>query len=212
MQTSPLITIDPKEFLCEPAYFKIGYSQNPEIKLRIEVVEKLRTVQAKLKELKNYRLKIFDGFRPLIVQEKLYNDTKKYLKKENPNLSEEELKELTHKYAAFPSQDPLSPPPHNSGGAVDLTIVDENNQEVPMGTGFDDFTQKSHPDYFEKEGKDEENAELYRTNRKLFKTEMERVGFVNDPSEWWHFNYGNDAWSKITGEKTIYFSAESGEN
>ena len=31
---------------------------------------------------------------------------------------------------------------HNSGFAVDLTLVDMNGQEVEMPTGFDDFTEK----------------------------------------------------------------------
>jgi D-alanyl-D-alanine dipeptidase len=36
---------------------------------------------------------------------------------------------------------------HNRGAAVDLTLVDQNGQELPMPTPFDDFTDKAHRDY-----------------------------------------------------------------
>ena len=30
------------------------------------------------------------------------------------------------------------------------------------------------------------------------------AGFIPDSVEWWHFNYGNSAWGKWTGNAPIY--------
>lgn len=204
-----LETVDPKEFFCEPVYYNDGYAETPDIQLRSGVVEKLRNVQKKLKTLGPYRLKIFDGFRPIQLQLNFYNQTYQKFQKENPAMSEQELQELTHKYFAFPSMDKLAPAPHNTGGAVDLTIVDEKNAELPMGTPFDDFSNKSNTEYFAKEGKDEKDAQLFHANRMMLKKVMEDEGFKNYPEEWWHYNFGSQEWVENGGGKVaVYGSAE----
>lgn len=204
-----LETLNPKEFFCESAYYKSRYTSTSEINLRVGVVEKLRKVQKKLKQIGKYSLKIFDGFRPAALQEKMYNDTYKKFEIENPNLNKKELKELTHKYWAFPDKNPLSPPPHNTGGAVDLTIVNEKTWEIPMGTEFDDLTERASTNYYSTKGKKEENSNIYNANRMLLKQVMEEAGFKNYPEEWWHFNYGNQEWAETNGgERAIYGSAE----
>lgn len=51
-------------------------------------------------------------------------------------LGEEEKEKIyqeVFKIWAIPSDNPLTPPPHSTGGAIDLTIMDENKQSIPMG-------------------------------------------------------------------------------
>lgn len=205
-----LETLNPTEFFCESSYFKAGHVSSPEIKLRTGVVARLRKAQNYLQKIGNFKLKIFDGYRSVALQEEMYNKTYKKFKTENPGLPEKELKELTHKFWAFPNKNPLSPPPHNTGGAVDLTIVDEKNAELPMGTEFDDLTEKASTDYFSIKGQNEKNAHTYNSNRKILKEAMESAGFKNYPEEWWHFNYGNQEWVENGGgAKAIYGSAEN---
>ncbi len=204
-----LEVLDPQEFLCEPIYYNSGYAVSSEIKLRAGLVQRLRKVQQELLRVKNCRLKIFDGFRPLLLQETMYNLTYEKLKKENPKLPSVELQDLTHRYFAFPDRNPLSPPPHNTGGAVDLTIVDIENIELPMGTDFDDFSLKAQTNYYSQDGRKEKNAQLYDDNRMLLKSVMEKFDFRNYPEEWWHFTYGNQEWLETGGKgKVIYGSAE----
>jgi D-alanyl-D-alanine dipeptidase len=204
-----LETLNPKEFICESTYYKAGHTNTPEIKLRAGVVERLRKAQNKLKQIGKYKLKIFDGFRTVALQEKMYNKAYKIFEIENPDFNGKELKELTHKFWAFPDRNPLSPPPHNTGGAVDLTIVNEKNVEISMGTGFDDLTEKASTDYYSTKGQKEKNADIYNANRILLKQVMEEAGFKNYPEEWWHFDYGNQEWVKTgDGKKAIYGSAE----
>lgn len=205
----PLELLNPAEFACHPLYFKNGYTDVSEIKLRSGVIAKLRKVNEKLKQISDYQLKIYDGFRPVALQEKMYNQTYEKFKIERPELSENELAELTNVYWAFPSRDPLAPPPHNTGGAVDLTLLDKEKKEIEMGTEVDDLTPKAFTNFFAENGKTEKKADLYHSNRMLLKDVMEEVGFKNYPEEWWHFDCGNQEWAALAGEeKAIYGSAE----
>jgi D-alanyl-D-alanine dipeptidase len=204
-----LEALNPDEFFCESSYFKQGYIDSSTILVRAGVIGKLRSAQEKLRAIGNYSLKIFDGFRSIKLQEKMHNQTYEKFKTENPTLNAQQLRELTHKYWAFPDKNPLSPPPHNTGGAVDLTIIDENKNELPMGAPFDDTTEKAATNYFSNNGKTEENAETYNKNRLLLKRVMEESGFKNYPEEWWHYNFGNQEWVEYKGgDKAIYGSAE----
>ncbi|MCX7610742.1 MAG: hypothetical protein N2043_04025, partial [Ignavibacterium sp.] len=71
---------------------------------------------------------------------------------------------------------------HNRGCAVDVTLVDSLGNELDMGTPYDDFTEKSHIDYFDFPAKVLEN-------RKLLKDVMMKFGFIPLKTEWWHFDY-----------------------
>ena len=79
---------------------------------------------------------------------------------------------------------------HNRGCAVDITLIDITTQEeIPMPTEFDDFTEKAHPDYMEL-------PDTVLTNRAFLFSIMEHFNFTHYPTEWWHFDYtGWEAYS-----------------
>lgn len=92
--------------------------------LRTKTAEKLGEVQADLAS-QSLALKVFDGYRPLSVQKKMW--------------------------AIFPNPDYVADPKkgsrHNRGAAVDLTLIHLPDQrELPMPTAYDDFTPKAHRD------------------------------------------------------------------
>jgi len=124
-----------------------------------EAAEALKKVQADLKA-QGFRLKVFDGYRPLSVQKKMWAILP------NPD------------YVA----DPAKGSRHNRGYAVDLTLVDLRGQEVLMPTEFDDFTEKARPDY--------QNlpADAIR-HREILTAAMVKYGFTPIASEWWHFDF-----------------------
>jgi len=75
---------------------------------------------------------------------------------------------------------------HNRGLAIDMTLVDSaTGKELDFGTGFDNFTEVAHPDY---PGLSAEAA----ANRKLLRGVMEKHGFVQFPTEWWHYSWPDD--------------------
>lgn len=119
----------------------------------------LRDVQSDLKPL-GYRLKVFDGYRPLSVQWKFWEILP------DPDFV----------------ADPRSGSRHNRGYAVDLTLVDLDGNEVAMPTDYDDFTERAHRDYLALP------AEAIG-HREVLEEVMVRHGFIAFPTEWWHFDY-----------------------
>ena len=108
---------------------------------------------------KGFKIKLFDCYRPLDVQKKMWSIVS------DPN------------YVANPARGSI----HNRGGAVDITLVDENGNELNMGTDFDHFGPESAHSY-------EQFEKVILKNRKLLKKIMTRHGFEALDSEWWHYN------------------------
>jgi D-alanyl-D-alanine dipeptidase len=77
---------------------------------------------------------------------------------------------------------------HNYGMAVDVTLVDENGEWLPMGTPFDFFGPESNTDKEDDLLKRRRITPSEYKNRKLLRRIMEKAGFKSVTSEWWHFN------------------------
>jgi len=118
-----------------------------------------------IKSAKNLglKLKIFDGFRPLEVQQYMFNK--------------------------FPSNDPkggfVSNPnggviPHCRGVAIDLTLTDLDGNELDMGTDFDEFSELAFHNC------DKISAAAQR-NRLILLGLMSAAGFDFYSKEWWHY-------------------------
>jgi len=175
------------------------YSGKSPFFLRESVVSCLLKAQERLDSLKRgYRLKIFDGLRPISVQRFMieYDTNKIALERFNTafkELSDEQKKEVDNTVSYFwsPINDniELSPPPHSTGGALDLSIVDADGIELDMGTDIDELVDASESNYYEGSGT------LYESNRKLLVEVMTFAGFTQLPTEWWHFSYGDQIWA-----------------
>lgn len=226
-----MVDLDGREFILDPKYNLWGLADSGIIKLRKTVVEKLRQAQRALP--KDYRLRIWDGFRTLQTQERLYVAYWNQLKVAHPDWSDGQIKEAVEIFVSPPSHDPTKPAPHNTGGAVDLTIVDANGVDLPMGTNFDEFNPRSYTDYFAHENAampipvglekwegfpyltahpnafSAEEVAIFVRNRRLLLEVLEEVGFVNYEEEWWHVSYGDQYWAQKTGQsEAIYASVE----
>jgi D-alanyl-D-alanine dipeptidase len=140
-----------------------------------------------------YCFKVFDAWRPFEVQESLYNEyVDKLIKVEGVEV--EIAKEKATCFVSKPSKDIRYPAVHSTGGAIDITIVDNNHNELNMGTEFDDFSILANTDAFE----NSDNEEVRRNRRLLYRV-MTSVGFTNFPSEWWHYDYGDAFWAAQNG-------------
>lgn len=114
-----------------------------------------------------YRIKLFDCYRPLSVQKKMWK-----------------ILPGTH-YVANPAKGSK----HNRGAAVDLTLVDAQGKELDMGTPFDFFGKKAHHTCTTLPKKVLEN-------RKLLKDVLNKYNFKSIFSEWWHYEYRPEMQSK----------------
>lgn len=177
--------------------------------VRREVFEMLKCAEKNLPE--GYHLRIWDTWRPLALQKELYEVYRQSII-DTFNLSilpQSEQDDFISKYIAIPSENPDLPPAHTTGGAVDLTLIDEDGNELDLGTGFDDFSDKAETDYFEKE---EFGGSIIQKNRRILKSAMESAGFTNLPSEWWHYDYGDRNWALYSKKEAIYKGIFKTEN
>ncbi len=150
--------------------------------LRAEVAQRLYRAVESLPE--PFGLVVYDGWCPRGLQAELY-----YTAIADPDLPPE--------FMAEPSQDKEQPAPHESGGAVDLTLS-VGGVSIAPGTDFDDTTERAFAASIEDEpGPD-------RDIRRLLYWTMRRAGFVVFAGEWWHFEYGTRRWSGIVGQPSIY--------
>lgn len=202
----------PEEILPSPQYYiqKIE-GTIPEIYARKSVLKKLGEAAELLPC--GCRFVVFDCWRPLQVQLGLFSIFQKRLGRKYPSLPPKKIRQMASAYVACPDESPSSSFPHGTGGAVDLSIADENGLLLNMGTDFDDFTEKSGTSYYEKRLKQgprlkPEEAEALR-NRRLLYSIMIRSGFTNYTGEWWHYDYGNQNWASLTGRKSAVYGPSS---
>ena len=191
------------EILVDMQYYKMNkVSAINKAYVRKGVADRLMNAQRMLPE--GYHLTIWDSWRPYEVQKSLYDSYFDSLKKDekNKNLTEDELHQKAREFVSYPDKTKNPSYVHSSGGAVDLTITNQNGKALDMGTAFDDFSQKAYTDYFEN---NEENI-IARSNRRLLYYVMTHSGFTNYPFEWWHFDYGDIFYASVKNEPTKYSS------
>ncbi|MBB6327098.1 D-alanyl-D-alanine dipeptidase [Algoriphagus iocasae] len=137
------------------------------------VADSLKSAQEMLQnEFPDYTLLIYDGARPLSVQQILWDNLEK----------PDSLKPL---YVADPKVGSL----HNFGVAVDLTIFNNATSEpLDMGTGYDFFGYQAYPDREEQMLNEGKLTSDQIANRDLLRKVMTSNGFTGIGSEWWHFN------------------------
>lgn len=123
-------------------------------------------------------LKIFDGYRPLSVQQKMWDVIQ------------------DERYIVNPAKNKGR---HTRGTAIDLTLIDSNGNELEMPTSFDDFTEKAQSNY-------PHVSPTALENRALLQKVMEKHHFQRTPFEWWHFDF--EGWENNEKFPPLDFSLE----
>ena len=140
-----------------------------DVALHLAAVQKDLALMISKNHPKGLGLKIWDGYRPLSAQKKMWDACAK----QYPDETERE------NYISNPAKGGR----HTRGTTVDVTIIDlETGKELDMGTGFDDFSKKAWKDYAQL-------SDEVKKNRKILDSIMEKHGFIGLKSEWWHFDY-----------------------
>ncbi|HIK08680.1 MAG TPA: M15 family metallopeptidase [Oscillatoriaceae cyanobacterium M33_DOE_052] len=183
-------------------YQQLGapYGDKSPYLLRQTVVDRLLAAQTQLEEIHpGWRIQVFDAYRPVAVQEFMVRHTYETLRQgASPGASEEELMAQVYQFWALPSEDPKTPPPHSTGGAIDLTLTDATGIPIDMGSPVDEPSPRSIPDYFAASSHPE--AKRYHTSRELLYQVMHSAGFARHPNEWWHFSWGDQMWAWLTNQ------------
>ena len=146
--------------------------------LRYGTVKKLSGVCGEL-EKQGLGLLIWDAFRPLWAQQKLWDIC--------PDPS-------------FVSHPVTGSRSHCRGSAVDVTLVDlKTGEKLEMPTDFDDFSSYADRDY-------SDCTEEASNNARLLEQIMSEYGFKPYSGEWWHFSDLDDypVEESFTPEQTLF--------
>ena len=197
----PLVKIPLELFAVESPhpYQRLGanYGGHSPYYLRQSVVENLIQAQNNLQLLyPNWYIQIFDAYRPVAVQQFMVDYSFGEALRER-DLTEQELSpqqredvwKAVYEIWAVPSLDMNTPPPHSTGAAVDITIVNDLGEVVDMGSPIDEMSDRSHPEYYIN------SNQKYDANRQLLRDVMLKAGFQRNPREWWHFSFGDQMWA-----------------
>lgn len=150
-------------------------------------------------------LVVLDGWRPLAVQQYLYDTLHTVMTGHDSQQNETELLAHLRQFVAPPSDNPAAPSPHLTGGSVDVALCDVEGLLLDMGTEFDDISSWSASAAFETITKPNARESEIIENRRLLHSVMLQAGFTNLPSEWWHFDYGNQAWAWAAQQSQAQF-------
>jgi D-alanyl-D-alanine dipeptidase len=144
-----------------------------------------------------YRLLVLDAHRTLAEQNALFEDAMQQFSTQYPEKSGAEIRELAKMYASVPSSDPRTPPPHTTGGAIDITIL---GPDGPLDMGPSGHQAEAATSFY----RGRVGPPLVQENRRLLYTVMVEVGFTNYPLEWWHYDYGDQFWGHLSKRDAIY--------
>lgn len=193
-----------------PPYYHAAPGAIDALVLRKGAAERLARVNAKLAPA-YLELFLFDAWRPQAVQ-RYFHDVwlPNELRRRDPSLDGDALKREVEAYWAAPSAGAGAPSPHSTGGAVDLTIRWRGGEPLFMGSLFDDASPISHTAHFETVPSGEVisfSAEEARANRRLLYWLMREAGYASNPTEWWHFSFGDQMWAQATGAPAALYAA-----
>jgi D-alanyl-D-alanine dipeptidase len=193
-----------------PPYWQRIEGSVPELLVRRSIGEKLAAVNRRLRA-EGLELFLFDAWRPRAVQAWFHDVwTPRELQRRDPSLKGDALRCEVERYWAAPTDNPMSPAPHSTGAAVDLTIRIAGGDPLWLGSMFDDATPLAHRDRFEGIASplafSDEEAQA---NRRLLHWVMSDEGFAGHPDEWWHFSWGDQLWAALAGAPSAFYGLAS---
>jgi len=159
------------KYATEDNFLKAKVYDCAECMLRLKTVKALIAANNDFLK-KGYRIKLFDCYRPLDIQKKMWEIVS------NPE------------YVADPKKGSI----HNRGGAVDISLVDITGKEVDMGTSFDFFGIQASHNF-------KQLSKQILAKRAYLKKTMIKNGFNSFDSEWWHYNLKTGLKDKVANEK-----------
>ncbi|MCR9191431.1 MAG: M15 family metallopeptidase [Gammaproteobacteria bacterium] len=188
----------------------IVYGPSPEIPdnqdytfVRQTIYDKLLTAQQQLPN--GYHFCLYEGYRSLALQKLIFDERYGKVQTRYPTWSSDQIFLETIKLVSpVINQDGSdNVPPHATGAAIDVYLLDDAGQALDMGIHPEDWMMdvsgaKSLTD-------SKEISETAIKNRRLMSDVLTAVGFVNYPTEYWHWSYGDRYWAFMTkAPQTLY--------
>lgn len=178
----------------------IVFGPSPEIPNNEDYTFVRQLVYEKLKQAQTYlpthlHFCLYEGYRSLSLQKFIFEKRYNKVKEQHPSWSLDQIFiESTKLVSPVVNQDgSVNIPPHSTGGAIDIYLINDNGEYVDMGI---------HPKDWMEDNDDSISVTIShvispaaKKNRKIMNQALSTVGFVNYPTEYWHWSYGDRYWA-----------------
>jgi zinc D-Ala-D-Ala dipeptidase len=145
-----------------------------------------------------YRIGVIEGWRAPFIQRRMFQAVWAQFRERFPDLPDDELRVIVEQFSA--PMDEEVPPPHTTGGAVDLWLFGPDGP-CDMNSPFD---WKDHHGFaFDAEG----ISDAARRHRDILAEALTAGGLTNYPSEYWHWSYGDQGWAYRGGHPHAVYGA-----
>jgi zinc D-Ala-D-Ala dipeptidase len=194
---------------------------SPTVYLRKSLAEKLADINLSLQQSGlvtqllggQVELYIEEGLRSRQTQKHLYRDVfPRLISAQNPTMSKAAIEARRDQLIAAPTKEGVTPAPHATGAAVDITLrymqPDQGYRPRSMvNMGHEDGATggTASPDFYETAEHTSAKDKDAQRNRRIFYWLMRGAllpegesGFVCNPTEWWHWSYGDQMWGALT--------------
>jgi zinc D-Ala-D-Ala dipeptidase len=168
-------------------------------KIRKTIYAKLKQAQAMLPD--GLRFCLYEGYRSLDLQQKIFLERYNSLHKTSSKMTHEQLFIESTKFVSpvINLDGSKNIPPHSTGAAIDVYLIDKEGKVVDMGIHLDDTYNDLQGIFCKTDSQAiSEKAKAYR---KMMGNVLQAVGFVNYPTEYWHWSYGDRYWAYQTHHK-----------
>ncbi|HTQ12099.1 MAG TPA: M15 family metallopeptidase [Fimbriimonadaceae bacterium] len=136
---------------------------------------------------KGYKLAVVEGWRPPYIQRRMFAWSFQRFKERYPDWTDAKLKKLASQFTA--PMDEHVPPPHTTGGAIDLMLANENHEVLDHLSPYAPRDHHAFP--FTAPGL----SDTARRHRDMLAEAFATGRMTNYPSEYWHWSYGDQGWA-----------------
>ncbi|KTD64702.1 D-alanyl-D-alanine dipeptidase [Legionella spiritensis] len=174
-------------------------------RMRREVYQRLLTAQRLLPS--PLRFCLYEGYRSLSLQKALFDERYQQLTEKYQTWTHERLfQETTKLISPVTNLDgSRNIPPHATGAAIDVYLVDERGRAIDMGihpkdwmTDTDVILSPTDSSFISSDAK---------ANRRLMSQALLQAGFINYPTEYWHWSYGDRYWAYVSGNPHAHYGS-----
>lgn len=175
--------------------------------MRETVYKKLIEAQSRLPS--HLKFCLYEGYRSLDLQQYLFQNRFEKIQRLYPKWPHaQQFIETTRLVSPVTNLDgSKNIPPHSTGGAFDIYLVDENNQAVDMGIHPKDWMSDTEGKISQTDSKI--ISPIAQKNRAMMNKVLIEVGFVNYPAEYWHWSYGDRYWAYVTKQPQAFYDSLS---
>ncbi len=171
------------------------YKYRRETLLRRRAAEMLCDANRRLP--RGYKLAIIEGWRPPYIQRRMYKTVWQMFAERHPDWSRAKLVLTVNRFTA--PLDRKVPPPHTTGGAIDLVLVEPDGKTADHCNPYDPLDPAGFltaaPGL----------SESAKETRRILAEALSPAGLTNYPSEYWHWSYGDQGWAYRGGHANALY-------